>query len=61
MNSSSGATKKRATKGQRGGSPSRGMTGGGLDTISEMTEQLNTIEQVSIAASKTPKLSESDM
>jgi len=27
------------------------MTGGGLDTISEMTEQLNTIEQVSVAAS----------
>jgi hypothetical protein len=43
MNSSSAMSKKRATKTQRGGSPARGAAGGGLDTISEMTEQLNTI------------------
>jgi len=43
MNSSNAGSKKRATKGQKGSSPSREMLSGGLDTISEMTEQLNLI------------------
>ena len=48
MNESSSVSKKRGSKAQRGGSPSRVLKGGGLDTISEMTEQLNSIQQVRI-------------
>ena len=39
----SSISKKRGTKALKGGSPSGGLGGGGLDTISEMTEQLNSI------------------